>query len=58
MVYNQEQMLKMLEIDRFLRETYLEINEIVNDEKAALKIVYDRYVTTEPIFQNAYNYLT
>lgn len=58
MNYNRLKMQKLLEVDRFLHDTFLEVNGTLNNEEEALKILFDTYVMNEPIFRNAYFHLT
>lgn len=56
--YNRIKMEKLLEVDRFLRDTFHELNGELNNEEEALRILFDTYIMNEPIFQNAYFHLT
>ncbi|MCL7748158.1 hypothetical protein [Halalkalibacter alkaliphilus] len=58
MTYHPERMKVLLTYDRFLKSTYEEVLQFTKDEESALHYLFTSYITTEPIFKNAYEQLT
>ncbi len=58
MSYNPTKMKKLLELDHFLLETFKELQHGIDDENAALEMIFESYVMRDPIIKNAYLHLT
>jgi predicted transcriptional regulator len=58
MSYNRMKMQKLLEIDRFLHDTFQEVRSKLGSDDKALEMLFETYVMREPIMQNAYLHLT
>lgn len=55
--FEKAKMQSLLEHDRFLRETYNDTIQVM-DEEEALRLLYDVMILKEPLKQNAYLHLT
>ncbi|TWI57163.1 hypothetical protein [Halalkalibacter nanhaiisediminis] len=57
MSFQPDRMKKLLEQDRFLSSAYDDVREHFPNDEEALHYLFQQYVKSEPIFQNAYNHL-
>jgi hypothetical protein len=51
-------MKSLLEHDRFLSSAYNDVLNHLNNEEEALFYIFQHYVSSDPIFKNAYDLLT
>ncbi|WP_332689382.1 hypothetical protein [Halalkalibacter lacteus] len=58
MTYHPDRMKSLLEQDRFLSSAYDDVLNHIKSEEEALFYVFQHYVNSDPIFQNAYDLLT
>ncbi|WP_026675478.1 hypothetical protein [Alkalihalobacterium bogoriense] len=58
MDYHSIKMQQLIQIDRFLQETFHEVTEQIGDDNLALLLIYETYIKKNAIHYNAYNYLT